>query len=125
MAKVTGFKCDICDAVENGHDRPTNWMALKLPSYDHTELDTFKDICSDKCLLRFAKDRNGVAPRTGTRPNKDEANPLNSFLTKHGVKSTSRPGIIGGHTKGRHEATGGRENCLVCQFLNGETVASA
>lgn len=121
MAKVTGYKCDVCNTVESTNERPFHWLSLKLPVATEGGNPEVKDICSDKCLLKFAKARNGVEPK---KPGKTrtKVSPLSEYMRSKGIASKSIPGFVGTHVRLRHNLTGGREDCLVCQFETEPTV---
>lgn len=125
MAKVTGFKCDICNKAENGTEAPSDWLRLKLPNVSNG-LDTHKDICSDKCLLKFAKERNGVAPRPAGKPGASRVNTdLVAYLDSVGVRPAQRGPLFRTHSVQRHEMSGLVEDCPICQFLSAPVAADA
>lgn len=110
MGKFVGFKCDMCGSAEDGNERPSWWIVVRLPSSGD---DAVKDICSDKCLLKFAKERTGTVPKE----NKRAAIPgLREFMIERGFK----PQVIGpklrAHTLSQHASKGAADDCLVCEF---------
>lgn len=117
MAKFTGFMCDVCKTAENGNDRPVHWLRLYLPVAGNGS-DTERDLCSNKCLLRFAKERNGGS--TTTRAAKEKVAGLSEFLDERGIRPAAKGAISAKHARQRHEMSGGVEDCLVCEFLTGE-----
>lgn len=119
MGKFVGWKCDVCNNAEDGNDAPIDWLRLRLPS---NGADNTRDLCSDKCLLKFAKERAGVAP---TRPSgKGGSDPaLLEWLKSQGVKGSALGGVTGSHVRRRHEIAGVVDDCLVCKWLTrGESI---
>jgi hypothetical protein len=114
MAEFTGFMCDVCKQAENGNDRPVHWLRLYLPVAGNGS-DTERDLCSDKCLLKFAKERNGGGGVTYKRGG--ETSGLSEFLDSRGIKPSGKGAISASHARRRHEMNGGVEDCLVCEFL--------
>ena len=117
MAKFTGFMCDVCKSAENGNDRPVNWIALRLPVNGEARGDEGRDLCSDKCLLKFAKERNGGAGATSKYVRGGKVPGLSEFLDGRGVKPSGKGALSAIHARQRHEVDGGRDDCLVCEFL--------
>lgn len=115
MAKFTGFMCDVCKTAENGNDRPEHWLGLKLPS-NGSPISETRDLCSDKCLLKFARERAGDG-RVAPTKNKGQNPELVDFLKAQGVRGPSLGGVIGSHVRRRHEMVGAVGDCLVCEFL--------
>lgn len=115
MAKFTGFMCDVCSTAENGHERPLHWLGVRMPTQNSNDTAEIKDVCSDKCLLKFAKDRNGGS--TCVRPTRVKIAGLSEFLDSRGVKPSAKGAVSALHARQRHEMDGGREDCLVCEFL--------
>lgn len=115
MAKFTGFMCDVCSTAENGHERPLHWLGVRMPTSDANETAEVKDICSDKCLVRFAR----VRAETVTKERRDSGkiSGLSEFLDSRGIKPAQKGAHSAAHARGRHEMNGGREDCLVCEFL--------
>lgn len=114
MARFTGFMCDVCSVAENGQTRPEHWLAVKLPGLGE---DSNRDICSDRCLLKFAKERHGGSK--GKNPVREKVVGLSEFLDTRGVKPSAKGAVSARHTRQRHELSGGVEDCLVCEFLTG------
>jgi hypothetical protein len=114
MAKFTGFMCDSCGKAENGNDRPDEWLGVMLP-VNGNGIRESRDLCSDKCLLKFARDRNGGS--TYVRPTKAKIEGLSEFLDSRGVRPAAKGAHSAAHARQRHEMDGGREDCLVCEFL--------
>jgi hypothetical protein len=116
MAKFTGYMCDVCKQAENGNDRPIHWLGVRMPTSSNTENPEVKDLCSDKCLLKFARERAGVG--TGyARPTKSKIAGLSEFLDEHGIKPSAKGAISARHARLRHEMGVPDEECLVCEFL--------
>lgn len=115
MAKFTGFMCDVCKTAENGNDRPEHWLGLRLPVSNGGAQSETRDLCSDKCLLKFAKERNGGQARGASRDGKVPG--LSEFLTERGIKPSAKGAISASHARRRHEVAGAVEDCLVCEFL--------
>jgi hypothetical protein len=115
MAKFTGFMCDVCQTAETGKDRHVYWLRLYLPVAGNGS-DNERDLCSDKCLLKFARERAGVGTRQATKP-KDKVPGLSEFLDTRGIKPSAKGAISAAHARRRHEMNGGVEDCLVCEFL--------
>lgn len=116
MGKFVGWKCDVCNNAEDGNDAPVDWLRLRLPS---NGTDNARDLCSDKCLLKFAKERNGMVATPGTRNNKSDPK-LIDWLKDQGIKGSALGGIIGSHVRRRHELVGVVDDCLVCQWITSE-----
>ena len=116
MAKFTGFMCDVCKSAENGNDRPEHWLGLRLPVSNGGAQAETRDLCSDKCLLKFARERVGAGAGY-TRPTKSKTPGLSEFLDEKGIKPSAKGAISAGHARRRHEMLGGVEDCLVCEFL--------
>lgn len=119
MAKFTGFMCDVCKTAENGHEPPKDWMNLRLPVMDDQIRNgqiEHRDICSDKCLLKFARERVGVGPGY-VRPPKAKIAGLSEFLNEHGIKPSAKGAISARHARLRHEMGVPDNGCLVCEFL--------
>lgn len=119
MARFTGFMCDVCKSAENGTEAPKDWMNLRLPvmgdQIRNGQIE-HRDICSDKCLLKFARERAGIGSGTGyKRPSKVPG--LSEFLDEKGIKPSAKGAISASHARRRHEMNGGVEDCLVCEFL--------
>lgn len=115
MAKFTGFMCDVCKGAENGNDRPEHWLGLRLPLTNGT--GETRDLCSDKCLLKFARERSGIGVGQGKNPARGKVPGLSEFLDTKGVKPAAKGAISAGHARQRHEMSGAREDCFVCEFL--------
>ena len=116
MAKFTGFMCDVCKTAENGHERPLHWLGVRMPTQNSNDTAEVKDICSDKCLLKFARERNGggggtVTARKGKMPG------LSEFLDSRGIKPSAKGAVSALHARARHEMNGAVEDCLVCEFM--------
>ncbi len=118
MAKFTGFMCDVCKTAENGNDRPEHWLGLRLPTSNGGAQAETRDFCSDKCLLKFAKERVGGATKIA---GKGKVPGLSEFLSERGVRPSAKGAISASHARRRHEMTGGVEDCLVCEFLAGNS----
>ena len=117
MGKFVGWKCDVCSNAENGNDAPEDWLRLRLPG---NGTDNTRDFCSDKCLLKFAKERTGTVAKP-KRPKSEVNSPaLLEFLTARGVTGSGHGGVIGSHVRRRHEVAGMVDDCLVCEFLTME-----
>lgn len=114
MAKFTGFMCDGCGRAENGNDAPQHWLRLRLPTSNNEVGDT-RDLCSDKCLLKFARERNGGS--SYVRPTKAKIAGLSEFLDTRGIKPSARGALSAAHARRRHEMSGPVDDCLVCEFL--------
>ena len=113
MAKFTGFMCDSCQKAENGNDRPEHWIGVTLPMVGNGT-DNRRDLCSDKCLLKFARERSGGGQASTP---KAKIAGLSEFLDTRGIRPAAKGAISAGHARQRHEMTGGVEDCLVCEFL--------
>lgn len=111
MSKFTGYKCDVCNNAENSSDRPRDWFGVKLPNVGNGDaLDTFKDICSDKCLLKFAKERNGsVTVRKSRNPE------LAEYLKSLGYKPSQVGPLAAGHARHGNIYV---DDCVVCKFYS-------
>ena len=112
MGKFVGWKCDVCGNAEDGNDAPVDWLRLKLPS---NGTDNARDLCSDKCLLKFARERAGVvSPKSGSR--KESMPGLREYFESIGL----RPAVIGpkmrAHTSSQHETRGTVSDCPICEF---------
>ncbi len=119
MAKFTGFMCDSCGKAENGNDRPSEWLVLSLPDANgNNERRESRDLCSDKCLLKFARERAGEA---GKYAGKAKVDGLSEFLDSRGVRPAAKGAISAQHARRRHEMNGAVEDCLVCEFLTGQS----
>ncbi len=93
MAKFTGFMCDSCGKAENGNDRPNEWLILSLPDANgNNERRESRDLCSDKCLLKFARERSGTVTRAGTRNTKVPG--LSEFLDERGVRPAAKGAFV-------------------------------
>ncbi len=127
MGKFVGWKCDVCNNAEDGNDAPVDWLRLRLPSSNgNSERDTTRDFCSDKCLLKFSRERvGGSATSGGYRANHPKVPGLSDFLAGKGVKPAGKGVLSALHVKQRHEMNGGRDDCLVCEFLTGKESVSA
>lgn len=119
MAKFTGFMCDSCGKAENGNDRPEEWLGVMLPTQTNQQNPEVKDLCSDKCLLKFARERAGTGY---TRPTKSKVPGLSEFLDARGIKPSQKGALSATHTRRRHEMNGGVEDCLVCEFLTNREI---
>lgn len=115
MGKFVGWKCDVCSNAENGNDAPEDWLRLRLPS---NGADNTRDFCSDKCLLKFARDRVGGG--TGSGDKQKAPQKLLDFLTANGVGSRQRGSVFGNHIRRRHEIAGAVDDCLVCQWMTSQ-----
>ena len=105
MAKVTGYKCDLCNNLVTGEGFPDDWILVTLPGSNG---GCVKEICSNKCLLTLAKGR-----MEGT---KDEKSALREFAISKGLKAQAIGAISRRHVNQRHEMDGPIEDCLICQF---------
>lgn len=90
MAKFTGFMCDVCSTAENGHERPIHWLGVRMPTSSNTDTAEIKDVCSDKCLLKFARERNGGSASTIPRASQSKTPGLSEFLDTRGVKPSAK-----------------------------------
>ena len=113
MGKFVGWKCDVCGNAEDGNDAPVTWLRLRLPSNGS---DNTRDFCSDPCLLRFARGRNGDG-RLNSGKKEKASQELLDFLTANGVKASHKGTMFGNHVRRRHEVAGMVDDCLVCEFL--------
>lgn len=114
MGKFVGWKCDVCNTAENGNDAPEDWLRLRLPS-NGSDNNT-RDLCSDKCLVKFAKDRAGIVSRSGGSKGKSDP-VLVEWLRERGIKGSALGGTLGMHVRRRHEVAGAVDDCLVCQWM--------
>lgn len=105
MAKVSGYKCDLCSNLVTSEVWPSDWISVRLPDGNGGEL---RELCSNKCLLALAKGR-----MEGT---KDEKNALREFAVSKGLKPQAIGAITRRHVGQRHEVNGPIEDCLICQF---------
>lgn len=122
MAKFTGFMCDMCQTAENGNDRPEHWLGVMLPVNGNGMRES-RDLCSDKCLLKFARERVGT-PEKKPGVHKGKSDPrLMEWLGEQGVKGQAMAGTIGNHVRRRHELVGVVDDCLVCQWMTTEKEA--
>lgn len=115
MGKFVGWKCDVCNNAEDGNDAPVDWHRLRLPS---NGADNARDLCSDKCLLKFAKERAGIVTSGKSKSNSDPR--LVDWLKGQGIKGPALGGVIGTHVRRRHELVGVVGDCLVCQWITSE-----
>lgn len=123
MAKVEGFKCDICDVYaegvktkDTGTLKPAGWFVLTLPKTEHdNHNDHTRDVCSSKCLITFGRERIAVERElkgTGT---------TGSRLPKEVTDEYDRLGLSAGEriAIGRQHANHTDEpdpDCIRCQF---------
>lgn len=119
MGKFVGWKCDMCNNAEDGNDAPVDWFRLKLPS---TGSDNARDLCSDKCLLKFARERAGLVAPKRSRNNSDPK--LMDWMRSQGLGAHAVGGTIGNHVRRRHELVGVVDDCLVCQWITTESSTS-
>lgn len=112
MAKFTGFMCDGCGKAENGNDRPEEWLGVMLP-VNAGGIRESRDLCSDKCPWKFSRERAGTAATT----RKAKVEGLSEFLDSRGVRPAAKGSLSAAHARQRHEMNGGRDDCLVCEFL--------
>jgi hypothetical protein len=85
--------------------------------------DNSRDLCSDKCLLKFAKERNGIAPKPKTqRASTSKIFGLSEFLDSKGIKPSAKGAVSARHARLRHEMGVPDEECLVCEFLTNKEV---
>ena len=114
MAKFTGFMCDGCGKAENGNDRPEEWLGVMLPVNGQGGRES-RDLCSDKCLVKFARERAGIAPRPSGK-SRSKIPGLREYFESIGLK----PAVIGpkmrAHTASQHEMKGAVEDCPICVF---------
>jgi hypothetical protein len=114
MAKFTGFMCDGCGKAENGNDRPEHWLGVMLPVNGNGVRES-RDLCGDKCLLKFSRERAGVT--TSTRKSSAKIAGLSEFLDSRGIRPAAKGALSARHARSRHEVAGAVEDCLVCEFL--------
>lgn len=112
MAKFTGFMCDSCGKAENGNDRPEEWLGVMLPVNGQGMRES-RDLCSDKCLWKFSRERAGTVVQT----RKAKIAGLSEFLDTRGVRPAQKGAHSAAHARRRHEMTGAVDDCLVCEFL--------
>lgn len=103
----------MCNNAEDGNDSPVDWLRLRLPGNGG---DNARDLCSDKCLLKFARERAGVVSKSGANKNKSDPR-LIEWLKSQGIKPSGMGGVIGSHVRRRHEIAGVVDDCLVCQWI--------
>lgn len=115
MARFTGFMCDICNKASTGEVKPEDWIVVKLPG---TGPDANKNVCSDKCLLKLARGRNGSATPVATKTTTfaPDKLALYEWLEASGVNGKAKGAAIGTHVRSRHEMGGYVDDCFVCQF---------
>lgn len=111
MGKFVGWKCDVCNNAEDGNDAPVDWLRLRLPT---NGADNTRDLCSDKCLLKFAKERVGGTVQT-KRQGKIPG--LREYFISLGLKPQMIGPKMAAHVRSQHEVKGMVTDCPVCEFL--------
>lgn len=110
MGKFVGWKCDVCNNAEDGNDAPADWLRLRLPT---NGADNTRDLCSDKCLLKFAKERVGGAVQTQGRRTIPG---LREYFISLGLKPQMIGPKMAAHVRSQHEVKGMVTDCPICDF---------
>lgn len=115
MAKFTGFMCDGCGKAENGNDRPEEWLGVMLPVNGNGSRES-RDLCSDKCLVKFARERAGDMRTYKPKSSRKSIPGLREYFDSIGL----RPAMIGPkmavHARSQHEMKGAVSDCPICEF---------
>lgn len=93
MAKATGYICDNCEKFDTTNDSqaPVGWLRLTVRTTQHDPSGGF-DICSNKCLVQFARERQKA--EQGVDPPSSNGNASNPVRKANDEGLTSVPGII-------------------------------
>lgn len=102
MAKVTGYKCDLCNNLVTGEGFPEDWILVTLPGGNG---GSSREICSAKCLLNLAKGRM-----------EGDKSELRAFFVANGGTPAQIGAKTRAHVNQRHEMNGPIEDCLICRF---------
>lgn len=82
MAQFTGYECDICHIASRDKD---GWMHLTTHAQGVGAKGTGWDICSSKCLLKLARDRQAATTgeTRGRRYTDEQKQKVVEFAIEH------------------------------------------